>query len=66
MYAEDMDFNAINQLHTALIKMYGGIYPLDEILRNVSLHQSDLSKFNFQIYCFPWLLAIYLYVYMTR
>lgn len=62
MYAEDMDFNAINRMHTALIQMYGGIYPLDEILRNVSLHQRDLSKPNFPIYCPSWLLAIYLYI----
>lgn len=37
MYAEDMDFNTINRMHTALIRIFGGIYPMDEILRDVSL-----------------------------
>lgn len=34
--AEDMDFNQINRLHTGLIQFYGGIYPLDQIIANVS------------------------------
>lgn len=36
MYAEDMDFNVINNLHTALVKVYNGTYPLDEILEKVN------------------------------
>lgn len=31
-----MDFNQINRLHTGLIQFYGGIYPLDQIIANVS------------------------------
>lgn len=43
MYAEDMNFNALNRLHSALIKIYGGIYPLEDIYKTVFYYNSILN-----------------------